>query len=270
MTESTVSLDKTGLLSISLVIDDTPYKSSIYCRTMRAPKENEFEHQAAASDPKVTDKTGMSAIEEGGRNRFLNVLASQYRLKGGSPNPGLILDGDGYSEGMYYTQWYLGGTYKDGWDIETPWCACFVSWGLCYEDRTNPESDPKDVNYYIDSNSWNATPPTGSKNPKGVAFANVDSFQNYFAVTLGTGHWKLSKARQNDATDPIPGDIIFIDWDGADSEGNYDPAHVGVVLKVDGNYVYTIEGNRENRVMVCKYALDDPIIMGYGIIDWLS
>lgn len=268
VTESTVSLDKTGLLSISLVIDDTPYKSSIYCRTMRKPLENELAHQAAATNPTVSEP--MSATEEAGRLAFLNALASQYRMAGGSPNPGLILDGDGYSEGMYYTQWYLGGTYKDGWDIETPWCACFVSWGLCYpgKDSDNDGVLENRVVQYIN-------PDTDNRAEGGVAFANVDFFCEYFKnlhqEASGENpekvHWK--DAYKNGAyAIPTPGDIIFIDWDGTDSQGVYDAAHVGAVLKVEDGYVYTIEGNRENRVMVCRYAIGDPIIMGYGIIDW--
>ena len=272
VTESTVSLDKTGLLSISLVIDDTPYESSIYCRTMREPKENELEHQAAASNPKVTDKTGMSAIEEEGRNRFLNVLASQYRLKGGSPNPGLILDG-GFSTGEYYSEWYVGGydeKTKPGWDIETPWCACFVSWGLSYYEE---------VRVCIRQKSWNIQPASGIVG--GVAFANVDFFASYFK-NPGEGQgqrWADAVLPETDNVYylPVPGDIIFIDWDG----NRDDPAHVGVVLKVETktmgdktvpDSVYTIEGNRENRVMVCKYTVGEnyDIVMGYGIIDWKS
>ena len=259
VTESTVSLDKTGLLSISLVIDDTPYKSSIYCRTMRTPDDKEASNQADQAVSGGKEQAEDATVGKEGRLAFLNVLASQYRLKGGSPNPGLILE-DKYSTGMYYSQWYLGGTYKDGWDIETPWCACFISYGLCHDS----------VIEYINSDSYY---PDGK-----VAFANVDFFKDYFQKEK-EGYPKAGQ-QWKDATGytPVPGDIIFIDWDG----NRDDPAHVGVVLKVEIDYneegsaddelvsVYTIEGNRENRVMVCKYDVDENynIVMGYGIIDW--
>ena len=273
VTASTVSLDANGVLSVSVTIDGTAYKSSIFCRTMRAPKENELDYKDAADNPTVPEET-MSETEKAGRTAFLNVLASQYRLKGGSPNPGLILE-DKYSTGMYYSQWYLGGTYKDGWDIETPWCACFVSWGLNHET----------VKMYVKEESWNIKPDADKGIAGGVAFANVDFFCEYFKnlhqEASGENpekvHWK--DAYKNGAyAIPTPGDIIFIDWDG----NRDDPAHVGVVLKVEIDYneegsaddelvsVYTIEGNRENRVMVCKYDVDENynIVMGYGIIDW--
>ena len=62
---------------------------------------------------------------------------------------------------------------------------------------------------------------------------------------------------------PIPGDYIFFDWDGGS-----DPAHVGAVLYVENGWVYTIEGNSGGRVAVQRYALSDPGIVGYGLLDW--
>ena len=62
---------------------------------------------------------------------------------------------------------------------------------------------------------------------------------------------------------PIPGDYIFFDW-----SGGADPAHAGAVLYVDGETVYTIEGNSGGRVAVQRYALSDPRIVGYGLLDW--
>ena len=62
---------------------------------------------------------------------------------------------------------------------------------------------------------------------------------------------------------PIPGDYIFFDWGGGS-----DPAHVGAVLYVENGWVYTIEGNSGGRVAVQRYALSDPRIVGYGLLDW--
>lgn len=262
VSDSTIGLDTNGVLTVSVTTEDGTYESKIYCRTLRAPAETE---PTVPSEP--SEGSGSTLSE--GRKKFLNVLASQYRLVGGSPNPGLILD-NGYSTGQYYTQWYVGGTYPEGWSPETPWCACFVSWALCYPgENSNPGvvDDIKGVVDYIDGDSWNVNGSADKpKKPVGVAFASVDKFWDYFNNLGGNGeHWK------DDSYVPTPGDIIFIDWSG----GN-DPAHVGVVLKVETDTngllktVYTIEGNMENRVMIRRYVVGDNygVVMGYGIIDW--
>jgi len=68
--------------------------------------------------------------------------------------------------------------------------------------------------------------------------------------------------------------VIFLDWTVDDIRN---PQHVGVVLYVEGGYVYTIEGNvaasytdggRYGTVGLRKYAVDDPRILGYGVLDW--
>lgn len=63
--------------------------------------------------------------------------------------------------------------------------------------------------------------------------------------------------------DIAPGDSIFFDWDG---EGSAD--HVGLVLGTDGDYVYTIEGNRDDVCITRGYELNSPYILGYGLMDW--
>lgn len=260
VSDSKIELTGNGVLTVSVTTEEGTYTSSVYCRTMRAPVETE---PTVPSEPSGGSGSTLSA----GRKKFLNVLASQYRLVGGSPNPGLILD-NGYSTGQYYTQWYVGGTYPEGWSPETPWCACFVSWALCYPGEN---SNPGVVDYIAEA-SWNLTLQENSSRPVGVAFASVDNFYDYF-IHPGEGHQKWAAVRNDDDTYyvPTPGDIIFIDWSG----GN-DPAHVGVVLKVETDTngllktVYTIEGNMENRVMIRRYVVGDNygVVMGYGIIDW--
>lgn len=64
-------------------------------------------------------------------------------------------------------------------------------------------------------------------------------------------------------TEPVPGDYVFFDWD----KGT-DPDHVGAVLCVDGNQLYTIEGNSGGRVAVQRYSLGDSRIVGYGVLNW--
>ncbi len=62
---------------------------------------------------------------------------------------------------------------------------------------------------------------------------------------------------------PSKADIIFINWK---SKGT--PDHVGIVSSIDNTYVYTIEGNRNNRVESAKYKLTDTRILGYGHVDF--
>ena len=131
----------------------------------------------------------------------------------------------------YFSEWYIGN-YADnpGWNQYTPWCACFLSWG----------ADQKKA-------SIDGAPPR---------FANVDegmaSFQN--------GKWR---SPNDDNDKPIPGDYVFFDWDR-----DRDPDHVGAVLCVDGNQLYTIEGNSGGRVAVNCYPKNEPRIMGYGVLNW--
>lgn len=56
---------------------------------------------------------------------------------------------------------------------------------------------------------------------------------------------------------PKPGDQIFFGKSGSEE-------HTGIVEKVDGSKVYTIEGNSSNKVQRCSYALTNSRIVGYG------
>jgi len=85
-------------------------------------------------------------------------------------------------------------------------------------------------------------------------FANVDSFWAEFVTDQ---NWTASK--------PVPGDLVFFDWI---VDGEYDPQHVGAVIAVADDCIYTIEGNSGNRVAVCRYDLEDPCILGYGQLKW--
>lgn len=131
----------------------------------------------------------------------------------------------------YFSEWYIGN-YADhpGWNQYTPWCGCFLSWAA---DQKKASIDGK--------------PPR---------FANVDDGMKRFQDG-SYGQWRDS------GTTPIPGDYVFFDWD-RDS----DPDHVGAVLCVEGDFLYTIEGNSGGRVALNCYPKNDPRIMGYGVLNW--
>lgn len=152
------------------------------------------------------------------------------KLAGQKDSRGEIIGGSGY-----FSEWYIGN-YADhpGWNQYTPWCGCFLSWGA---DQLKT--------------SINGNPPR---------FADVDEGMADFK---NSGMW-----RDRGAT-PIPGDYVFFDWDGRnDPDGGNDPDHVGAVLCVEGNFLYTIEGNSGGRVAVHRYDLNDQRIVGYGVLDW--
>ena len=144
---------------------------------------------------------------------------------------GNILKGD-TSRYTYFSEWFIGGydANNPGWNQYTPWCACFLSWA----------ADQKKA-------SIDGVPPR---------FANVDEGMEKFKDG-SYGRWRDS------GTEPIPGDYVFFDWDG-----ETDPDHVGAVLCVEGNFLYTIEGNSGGRVAVQRYPLSDPRIVGYGVLNW--
>ena len=169
-----------------------------------------------------------STTEKDARFAFLKTLADQYDSRGE------ILKGD-TSRYKYFSEWYIDGYANDPrWNQYTPWCGCFLSWGA---DQMKA--------------SINGKPPK---------FANVDDGMADFK---NSGMW-----RDRGAT-PVPGDYVFFDWDGRnDPDGGNDPDHVGAVLCVEGNFLYTIEGNSGGRVAVHRYDLNDKRIVGYGVLDW--
>lgn len=129
----------------------------------------------------------------------------------------------------YFSEWYIGN-YADhpGWNQYTPWCGCFLSWGADQQKA-----------------SINGAPPR---------FADVDK---------GMKGFKDSRMWRERGAEPIPGDYVFFDWDGGT-----DPDHVGAVLCVEGNFLYTIEGNSGGKVAVQRYLLSDRRIVGYGVLNW--
>jgi hypothetical protein len=118
-----------------------------------------------------------------------------------------------------------------GFKSRVEWCAVFVSW--CADQCG-----------YIDAGII----------PKFSSCAyGVQWFKN-------NGQW-----RDNDYT-PNPGDIIFYDFNYNDSVSD----HVGIVARVEGDMVYTIEGNTGvgNTEDICaerRRGLNNAAILGYGV-----
>lgn len=211
--DSKVTIDEKGLLTLEVETEDGEYRSSVYCRNMALPTEDEEDYLGST---------------EGPRRAFLDILYGQYRMKGGQVNPGVILDSQKRSTGQYYSEWYIGeGQWNNGdWDKDTPWCACYISYCL-------------------------AQLPSDKLTQDAPRYANVDKFMESF----DGAYWKT--------TDPTAGDIIFFDW-----LMGTNPSHVGVVLSVSGDKIYTIEGNSAGMIAVRQYSLSDKRIIGYGVLPW--
>ena len=120
-----------------------------------------------------------------------------------------------------------GEPYWSWWglDYRVEWCAIFVSW--CADQCG-----------YLDA---------------GV-LPKMEGVRPYVDWFIERGQW------QGRDYELSPGDIIFFDWE---SDGLAD--HVGIVEKVDGGYVYTIEGNAGDMCTCCTYGQNSNLIFGYGV-----
>lgn len=246
------------LLHLTITTEKAAYETSVYCRTapeqsqsgttiegkqaaafltdfrsrvaeaaaanrLAALSESPASAPAAQSPPPAAAQT-----ERESRLALLSILAEQHGSTGEIKNQAA---GAAY---RYFSEWYIGGygDSKPGWNADTPWCACFVSWAAAQLGDT-----------YLNTVPY---------------FCNVDDGMERFQNgSIGAWHGR--------GYTPTPGDCIFFDWSGGD-----DPAHVGVVFYVDapGGKLYTIEGNSGGRVAIRSYALDDPCILGYGVLNW--
>lgn len=205
------------------------YSTSVFCRTGIEGDSVSKDDEALKKEPVVPNT--VTEPEKKARFAFLKTLADQYDSRGE------ILKGD-TSRYKYFSEWFIGGYKRDPrWNQYTPWCGCFLSWGAAQQDGT-------------------------IKNPP--RFADVDEGMKLFRDEDGRyGQW------HERTYTPIPGDYVFFDWDGRnDPDGGNDPDHVGAVLCVEGNFLYTIEGNSGGRVAVHRYDLNDKRIVGYGVLDW--
>lgn len=81
----------------------------------------------------------------------------------------------------------------------------------------------------------------------------------------------LNRWEEADDAIPLPGDLIFYDWDETqwgDCTGWSD--HVGIVVGTKWPFIKVIEGNRDDQVMYRILPIDDVSIRGYGRPDYAS
>ena len=120
-----------------------------------------------------------------------------------------------------------GAPYWSWWglDYRVEWCAIFISW---VADQCG----------YLDA---------------GV-LPKMEGVRHYVDWFIERGQW------QGRDYEPSPGDIIFFDWE---SDGLAD--HVGIVEKVEGGLIYTVEGNSGDRCVENRYYLGSAPVYGFGL-----
>ena len=119
-----------------------------------------------------------------------------------------------------------------GFGSRVEWCACFVSW--CANECG-----------YIETGVI----------PK-------------FAGCVNGVQWFKDRGQWIDGSaEPVPGMIIFFDWDNKGSSGPQDGQsdHVGIVQKVENGIVYTVEGNSGDSCRVNQYSVGHYEVLGYGV-----
>jgi hypothetical protein len=91
----------------------------------------------------------------------------------------------------------------------------------------------------------------------GGKFAYVPSHLDWFRKH------KLFHKRGAKGGGPHLGGAIFFDWDG-----NGVPNHIGIVVSYTDTHVYTVEGNRSDKVSALTYLRSNHLILGYGYPNW--
>lgn len=115
-----------------------------------------------------------------------------------------------------------------GFNSRVEWCGCFVSW--CAAQCG-----------YIDAGII----------PK---YAGCTTAVNWFKER---GQWLEGSA------EPSPGMIIFYDWAKNGLDGQ--PDHTAIVWKVENGYVYTVEGNWDDKCQTSCRPIGEYQILGYGV-----
>lgn len=207
------------------------YSTSVFCRTgIEGDSVGKEDAQEKLEELKKPNLPGAADLTDTEKAARFAFL---QKLADQYDSRGEIIGGKGY-----FSEWYIGN-YADhpGWNQYTPWCACFLSWAADQKKTSIDGAPPK--------------------------FADVDEGMKGFK---DKSQWR---ERGDTNNMPIPGDYVFFDWDGRnDPDGGKDPDHVGAVLCVEGNFLYTIEGNSGGRVAVNCYPKNDPRIVGYGVLNW--
>ena len=119
-----------------------------------------------------------------------------------------------------------------GFTSRIAWCACFVTW--CGNE---------------------------------CGYVENGIMPNAIGCVVSMNWYKERGLWIDGSQEPVPGMIIFYDWDDPDGEfGPQDgkPDHTGIVEKVVDGVVYTVEGNSGDSCQQNQHPVGEYVIMGYG------
>lgn len=116
-----------------------------------------------------------------------------------------------------------------GFESRVDWCACFISW--CANE---------------------------------CGYLDAGAIPRFASCSIGIRWFRERGLWQDSSYEPRPGDLIFFDWDDEDEGQDGAADHVGIVEKVEGGIVYTVEGNSGDSCRENRYAIGHYEIYGYG------
>ncbi|MBG0816693.1 CHAP domain-containing protein [Planomonospora sp. ID82291] len=90
--------------------------------------------------------------------------------------------------------------------------------------------------------------------------ADVTDYVGRFAWTPSHARWFETNGAWT--AEPEPGALVFFDWSGGDDIRGID--HVGIVERVEGGTIHTIEANVD-RVWLKRKVRDQEKVVGYGL-----
>ncbi|MCA2221145.1 CHAP domain-containing protein [Nonomuraea aurantiaca] len=90
--------------------------------------------------------------------------------------------------------------------------------------------------------------------------AGVGDYVGQFAWTPSHASWFMKQRAWSQQ--PEPGALVFFDWGGGKSYKGID--HVGIVERVDGKKIHTIEANVDHVWLKRKFRDTDKVV-GYGL-----
>lgn len=117
--------------------------------------------------------------------------------------------------------------YGEWYGMQDEWCDIFISW-CSHEAGISTDIIPKEAYVPATANWFDAR----------HLYKNAESWGGHYV--------------------PVKGDLILFDWDRTSISD-----HIGIIEDVNGRRIYTIEGNRENKVKRCEYDLYDVRIRAY-------
>lgn len=211
------------LLRFTFTSGEQAYRIAVFCRTAVQEKNSDPDDILSPVDPDRPPEN-ISQAEYQARYHFLELLCSQ------AGSTGQIKGTNTEDDGTYYSQWYIGekNWNQNGWNKDTPWCACFVSWAM--DQRS----------------------------------ADLETVPKFSGVSDGYTKLEESGLIRPIGENPVPGDLIFFDLD---KDPDPDHVGVVLYVDGAGS-VYTIEGNSGGMVRLHSYDASASQIHSYGRLDW--